>query len=107
MNMNGANDYVLTLNAELKAQERILHTFDNKVDLLEQAYHHHSDKLDDIEHKLCDMDRTLEKIKDLISQHEGSKETKAKIKNSAYMIVTVAVTFLATVGDITWKLFGN
>jgi chromosome segregation ATPase len=101
------NDQVLTLRAELKAHERTLHTFDKKVDRLEQAYEHHSDKLDEIENKIGDIDKSLKNILDLISQHKGSTETKAKIKNNIYMVSTLIITFTAAFGELIWKSVGR
>ena len=107
MNVNTAQDELVTLRLELRAQERTLHLFDKKADRLEQAYQHQSDKLDEIENKISAIEETLEEIKDLISQQKGSSATKAKITNNFYMVATITVTLLAALSDLALKVFGR
>lgn len=88
-------DKLMSFKLELKANERTLFLLEKKTDRLEQSYEHQNEKLDDIENKVNEIGKTIREINDNFCKQTGASETRTKIINNAYMLLTILVALFA------------
>lgn len=101
--MNSANDQILTLQMELRAQDRLLNTLDKKTHSLEQTYQYQHEMLDKIEVKVNEIDNLLKEINKNFNKYQGASEIKLRLVNYGWMAAGILSTVLFN--DVIVKKF--